>query len=108
MPFKSRSQARVCYSTRPSSKNWDCDKWASETPSLCCLPEKKGRKPKCRKIRKGEPIKGPIQTGPRGGKFFTLTEKDSKNKVLCTWKIYVSHTDSRLKSKAPSIKTKTR
>lgn len=88
MPFKSRSQARVCYSKK--MKGWNCNEWAKETESLCCLPEKAGQAPKCRTKRKGEPIKGPIQTGPRGGKFFFLKEKDDKGNDICTWKIYIS------------------
>ena len=72
MPFKSSAQLRLCYSKRP--KNWDCDKWLKETPSPECLPSRVGgnSRSKCRPIRVGEPIVGPILTGPRGGKYFMV------------------------------------
>ena len=76
MPFQSLSQMRTCYSLRSQGKNgkWDCDQWLQETPNVKCLPERKGDVPKktgCRPIRKGEHVIGPVQTGPRGGNFFT-------------------------------------
>ena len=40
MPFKSKSQLRTCYDRKP--KGWDCDAFLDHTPSVCCLPEKKG------------------------------------------------------------------
>jgi len=40
-------------------------------------------------MRKGERIKGPVETGTRGGRFFTLTERDAKGKI-CTVKVYLS------------------
>lgn len=86
MPFKSKSQLRTCYGRRP--KGWDCDEWLKETPSVCCLPEKKGMPIKSRCMRKGERIVGKMQTGARGGNFFTVQEKDSKGTV-CVVKVYV-------------------
>jgi hypothetical protein len=86
MPFKSRSQLRTCYGKR--DPRWNCDKWLKETPSVCCLPEKKGRRIKHRCLRSGERIKSIVQTGPRGGKFFTIKEKDDKGEI-CTVKVYL-------------------
>lgn len=100
MPFRSISQLSVCYSKRGFSKekgltksrfsrgSWNCDKWLDETPSVCCLPYEKGDKVKSRCMKNGERIVGKVQTGPRGGKFFTITEKDKKGKV-CTIKVYL-------------------
>ena len=89
MPFKSLSQLRLSYSKH--NPRWNSDEWLSKTPSVCCLPERKNSTPRskarCRKV--GERIKGPIQTGPRGGKYFTITEKDSKG-VICEVKVYLS------------------
>jgi len=86
MPFKSRSQLRTCYGK--NEKNWNCDEFLKETKSICSLPEKKGGKPKSRTKRKGEKIKGKVKTGPRGGKYFEITEKDSKG-IICKVKVYV-------------------
>lgn len=84
MPFKSKAQLRTCY----SSRRWDCDKWLEHTPSICCLPEKKGLPVKSRCIKDNEKVKGPIITGPRGGKFFVITEKNKKGE-MCQMKVYV-------------------
>jgi len=86
MPFKSKSQMGACYKRK--DPRWDCDKWLDETPSVCCLPYKKGGRVKTRCLRKGERIRGPVQTGARGGRFFTITEKDSRG-VICTVKVYL-------------------
>lgn len=74
MPFQSRSQMRNCYALRARGRagSWDCDKWLDETPQPQCLPEHKGGQRKCRPIRKGESVKGPVQTGAKGGKFFEV------------------------------------
>ena len=46
MPFKSRSQAGVCYSKakqdikRGRSPGWDCDKWMNETKNWSTLRQK--------------------------------------------------------------------
>lgn len=90
MPFKSRSQLQTCFGRSRKSKrsNWNCNEWLRETPSVCCLPYREGDKVKSRCMRKGERIVGKVRTGPKGGKFFTITEKDSKG-TLCTIKVYV-------------------
>jgi len=88
MPFKSRSQLGTCYQ-KGDKGGWKCDEWLDKTPSVCCLPYKKGDKVKSRCMKSGERIKGKIQTGPRGGKFFTITEKDKKG-IVCTIKVYVT------------------
>lgn len=86
MPFQSRSQLQTCY--KRNDPRWDCAKWLQHTPSVCCLPYKKGAISKSRCLKKGERVKGKVQTGPRGGRFFTITEKDSKGKI-CTIKVYL-------------------
>jgi len=82
------SQLRTCYGKH--DKNWNCDEWLRKTPNVCCLPEKKGypTPTKCRKIKKNERIVGKLQIGPRGGRFFMITEKDG-NKKICDVKVYV-------------------
>lgn len=84
MPFVSKAQLRTCYGK--NQKNWDCDEFLKETKSICSLPEKKRGKRKSK--RKGEKIKSKIKTGPRGGRYFELKEKDSKG-IICTVKVYV-------------------
>lgn len=84
MPFKSKSQLRLCY----SSNRWNCDKWLKETDSVCDLPERKVSDVKVRSQRKGEIIKGPLKKGPRGGLYFEIVEKE-KGKVKCVVKVYV-------------------
>ncbi len=91
MPFTSKSQIRTCYSGK--FPGWNCDEWLLHTPSVCCLPEKIGRsrgrsQGRSRCLRKGEKIKGKVKVGPRGGKYFMITEKDSKG-VICEIKVYV-------------------
>lgn len=86
MPFVSKSQLRTCYSKSP--KGWDCKTFLAHTPSVCCLPEKKGLPRKTRCMKTGERKVGKIQTGSRGGKFFIIEEKD-KNGVICLMKVYV-------------------
>jgi hypothetical protein len=95
MPFKSKSQLRTCYGRRTeprgarSKETWNCDQWLRETKSICCLPEKKGIPTKSRCLRNGERIKGKVQTGPRGGRFFIITEKDSRGRKICEVKVYL-------------------
>ncbi len=76
MPFKSSAQLRTCYSKKVRSASrstrWDCDKWLKETPKPECSPSRVGGPAKCRPIRVGEPIVGPVMTGPRGGKYFMV------------------------------------
>lgn len=90
MPFVSRSQLRTCYSKKYKNprSTWNCDEFLDKTPSVCCLPEKKGMPVKSRCMKSGERVKGKIQTGPRGGKFFTIEEKDKRGKV-CVIKVYI-------------------
>jgi hypothetical protein len=88
MPFKSRSQISVCYNKK--DPRWNCNLWMKETPSVCCLPYSKSTgKSKSRCMKVGERIVGRVQTGARGGRFFTIEEKDKKGKI-CTVKIYLS------------------
>jgi hypothetical protein len=42
MPFKSKAQMRACFARH--DKNWDCHKWAHETPDTKKLPERKRKK----------------------------------------------------------------
>lgn len=86
MPFTSRSQYNTCLAKK--DKRWDCDRWLKETPSLCCLPYRQGGTVKSRCMKNGERIIGKIQTGPRGGKYFIITERDKKG-VVCTVKVYI-------------------
>lgn len=89
MPFKSRSQLRTCYGMSSKRRgSWDCDSFLEHTPSICCLPEKKGLPRKTRCMRNGERTVGPIQTGPKGGKFFIIEEKDNRGTV-CMMRVYV-------------------
>lgn len=87
MPFESLSQLRTCYSRNYSK--WDCDKWLRHTPSICSLPQRKEMRMKSRRLRQGEKIKGQIKTGPRGGKFFLITEKSKSGKIKCQIKVYI-------------------
>lgn len=102
MPFKSRSQLLTCYGTRP--KGWDCDEWLDATKSVCCLPYKKGGSVRSRCMRDGERIKGPVRTGARGGKYFTLSERDSHGHV-CTIKVYLGN---RSRSRSRSVNKRSR
>ena len=40
MPFKNKRQMRACFAK--DKKNWDCKKWAHDTPNLKDLPEEAG------------------------------------------------------------------
>lgn len=80
MPFKSKRQLATCFSRELSAKSkgekwtWNCEKWLKETPRPECLPSLKGSKRKpCRQLKKGERIIGPVKTGSRGGKYFTVS-----------------------------------
>jgi len=86
MPFKSRSQLQTCY--KRNDPKWKCDEFLKKTPSVCCLPYKKGSHVKSRCMKSGERIKSPIFTGPRGGKYFEIKEKDADG-VVCTIKVYI-------------------
>ena len=86
MPFASKSQLRTCY--KKNDKNWDCKEFLDATPSVCCLPERKGATVKTRCMRKGERVVGKVKVGPRGGRYFTITEKDRQG-IACTMKVYV-------------------
>lgn len=71
MPFVSKSQMRVCFTTRP--KGWDCEKWLKETPRPDCLPEKKGIKKTKPCPKKAPPKDGKIYIGPRGGRYMIVS-----------------------------------
>jgi hypothetical protein len=104
MPFESSRQLATCYSKdlsakakgKKPSKNlrlWDCDKWLKETPNPECLPSIKGRKPKCRPMRKGEKIKSDVYEGMKGGLYFYVANnkvyvpKDAHNFVRKNYKV---------------------
>jgi len=76
MPFKSQRQLATCFSRQISAEakgkkwTWDCKEWLAETPNPKCLPSLKGHHPKCRSLRNGEKIVGPVYEGPKGGHFF--------------------------------------
>jgi hypothetical protein len=92
MPFKSKSQIGTCYSRQSKGKNaWNCDEFLRNTPSVCCLPQRIGlpSKTKTRCMRNGDRIIGKVQTGPRGGKYFTIEERDKKG-TICVVKVYLS------------------
>ena len=78
MPFKSKRQLQTCYGKKYSKKGttWDCDKWLKETPNPNCLPTTiNSPKPrKCRPLKEGEKIVGPVINGPRGGKYFMVAD----------------------------------
>lgn len=77
---------RTCYGK--NDPRWDCDEWLGKTKSVCCLPEKKGLPVKSRCMKDGERIVGKVQTGPRGGKFFTIKETDRRG-IVCEVKVYL-------------------
>ena len=84
MPFKSRAQLRTCYGRKGGFGKGikGCDEWLKKTKlSLECLPEKAGDGPKCRRIKGGERIRSKLMEGPRGGKYFIITEGKYKVKV---------------------------
>lgn len=74
MGFKSKKQLRTCFSEQITAQSrgdpwtWDCQEFLAKTKSPRCLPEIVP--PKCRPIRNGEKIVGPVYQGPRGGYFF--------------------------------------
>jgi len=77
--FASRSQLRTCYGKQ--DERWNCDSNLDETPSVCCLAEKSDQPMKCRSMRKGERVVGPVITGSRGGRYFIITEGDCEIKI---------------------------
>lgn len=77
--FASRSQLRTCYGTQ--DERWNCDVALEETPSVCCLAEKSDKPMKCRSMRKGERVVGPVVTGSRGGRYFIITEGECEIKI---------------------------
>ena len=87
MPFQSLSQLRTCYGKNDT--NWNCDEWLKETPSVCSLRNKKGAPQHI--VGKITRYVSPIQEGTKGGKYFTVTEKDVNGKIVCIKKIYVPH-----------------
>ena len=84
MPFKSRSQLQTCY--KKQTPEWDCTLWLDETTCVCCLPNKKEKKTRLKKPK--ERIIGKIQIGPKGGRFFTIEEKNSEG-TICVIKVYL-------------------
>jgi len=76
MPFKSKKQLRTCFSKQIAAEakkqrwTWDCQEFLEKTPNPRCLPEQVGHAHKCRPLRVGEKIIGPVYQGPRGGYYF--------------------------------------
>jgi hypothetical protein len=50
MPFKSKSQLRKCFAA--NDPNWDCKKWAHETPNIKGLPDRKGKSELAKRLQK--------------------------------------------------------
>lgn len=92
MPFKSKAQLRTCYGTAGFGSSEGvrlCDRWLKETQlSVECLPEKSGEPVKCRRLRRGERVRSALKTGPRGGRYFIIREKNTSGKTV-TVKVYV-------------------
>ena len=94
MPFISKSQVRLCYSrsspkSPKSTKKWDCNSFLKHTKtSICSLPNYKGGNKKKSAGRVSKRTVSRINTGPRGGKYRVITEKNSKGKVICEFKVY--------------------
>lgn len=103
MPFKSRSQLQTCYNkgasqsaasrisaSQSSASQWQCDVWLRETPSVCDLPYRSPRSGTTKKRTKriNEKVVGPVLIGPRGGRYFIITEKDKRGKK-CQVKVYL-------------------
>lgn len=86
MPFKSTAQLGKCY--RSKDESWNCKKWVKETDCICCLPNRVGGYRK-RYMHSTEKVIGKTQTGPRGGKFFIIKEKDHKTNKMCHTKVYI-------------------
>ena len=109
MPFTSKKQLRTCYGSTSKSKKWDCDKMLEDTPNVCDLPESSfSKQPKnLRVVKKEERTVSKTNTGPRGGKFFTITERDGKQKT-CTLKVYVPKNKKRTSSKKKRVTKKKR
>jgi hypothetical protein len=87
MPFKSKAQLRTCYG-RKNRGTWNCKEFLEKTPSVCCLPERKGMPIKTRCMRQGERIVGKVMIGPRGGKYFDIEERDKRGKI-CVVRVYL-------------------
>lgn len=88
MPFGSKSQLRTCYGV--NDPRWNCDEWLKSTKSVCDLPEKVAKKKKTKRDTNNIITKGQILKGPRGGKYFFITEKTRSGKIVCQLKVYVS------------------
>lgn len=99
MPFQSRSQISTCYNKK-GDHSWNCNLFLKETKqSICSLPyrkgspkkeiERKGEKGSSKKRRVSKRTVSRIKTGPRGGKYRLITEKDNKGKIMCEYKLYI-------------------
>ena len=95
MPFKSKSQRRLCYAKSSQAKragrtpDWDCPAWDKETPNIEGLPERLSRgkraSPKPKRSPSPKPKKSSQKTykgykiyvGPKGGKYI----KKNGNKI---------------------------
>lgn len=82
MPFQSLAQLRTCYAKH--DPRWNCDQWAKET-DLSSLkersPKKQHQTTKKSKISGGNLAKSKIYTGPRGGRYFYLTQGGTRVKI---------------------------
>ncbi len=93
MPFKSKSQMRLCYAVEKEANDqgyessWDCDRWKNETKNVKKLPErvpkkraarkksskkvaKKAAKKTTRKRVNPSNLPSGFYLGPRGGIYF--------------------------------------
>ena len=50
MPFKSKSQWRLCYTLQKQGKGWDCEEWRRGV-KYSSLPEKRSRTTRSRTTR---------------------------------------------------------
>jgi hypothetical protein len=86
MPFTSKSQLSTCYGAK--NPGWNCNEMLRSTSSVCALPSRSGS-PKKNSPKVAKRSKSRVQTGPRGGKFFIITERNAKGNIICETKVYV-------------------
>jgi len=80
MPFKSKSQWRLCYTLQKQGKGWDCEEWRRGV-KYSSLPEKHSRTTRSRSTRSRSTRKGRSTSRSTSRTTRSRTTRSRKNRT---------------------------
>ncbi len=82
MPFKSKSQWRLCYTLQKQGKGWDCEEWRRGV-KYSSLPEKRSKRSRSRSrtTRKGRSTSRTTRSRSAGKRSRSRSTRSRKNRT---------------------------